>query len=199
MKIVKATIIGGLLAGALMSPSGSAIADDRHDFHIAQGHLPPPGKCRIWFPGRAPGRQPDPGDCRELSHRVPRGAWLVGHDRRWHYDEIHDRHFRREVFDAPRYSRREEIRNDVKDFHVARKAVIEDRKDLHGSYQELNKDRAELRRDIRSGASKQEILQDRREIRDDMKKIDANRKDLRQSQEKLQAAHRELKSDVHGR
>jgi predicted nuclease with TOPRIM domain len=82
---------------------------------------------------------------------------------------------------------------------VARKAVIEDRKDLHGSYQELNKDRAELRRDIRSGASKQEILQDRREIRGDMKKIDANRKDLRQSQEKLQAAHRELKSDVHGR
>lgn len=44
---------------------------------LPAGHLPPPGMCRIWFPGRPPGHQPAPGRCRELRHEVPVGAWLV--------------------------------------------------------------------------------------------------------------------------
>jgi len=48
------------------------------ELHIPQGHLPPPGSCRIWYPGRPPGHQPPPGDCARLSHRVPLGAWLIG-------------------------------------------------------------------------------------------------------------------------
>jgi hypothetical protein len=44
---------------------------------IPPGHLPPPGECRIWYPGTPPGHQPPPGSCRELRHHVPRGAWLV--------------------------------------------------------------------------------------------------------------------------
>jgi len=43
---------------------------------IPKGHLPPPGKCRVWFPDRAPGQQPPPGDCEELQYRVPPGAYL---------------------------------------------------------------------------------------------------------------------------
>jgi hypothetical protein len=42
---------------------------------------------------------------------------------------------------------------------------------LRGDYQELRKDRAELRRDIRNGASKGELFKDRQEIRDDLKEI----------------------------
>ena len=44
---------------------------------IPPGHMPPPGKCRIWYPGEPPGKQPSPGDCLELRHKVPSGAWLI--------------------------------------------------------------------------------------------------------------------------
>jgi hypothetical protein len=44
---------------------------------IPPGHMPPPGKCRIWFPGKPPGQQPPPGDCWELERHVPPGAWLI--------------------------------------------------------------------------------------------------------------------------
>src|SRR3712207_1435459 len=30
---------------------------------ISQGHLPPPGECRLWLPDRAAGQQPPPGRC----------------------------------------------------------------------------------------------------------------------------------------
>ncbi|MBV2132175.1 tetratricopeptide repeat protein [Pseudomonas sp. MAP12] len=47
-------------------------------YRIPRGHRPPPGQCRIWFPGRSPGKQPPSGDCRQLRQRVPAGAWLIG-------------------------------------------------------------------------------------------------------------------------
>jgi len=47
------------------------------EIEIPRGHMPPPGKCRIWFPDRPPGHQPKPGKCKKLRHRVPSGAYLV--------------------------------------------------------------------------------------------------------------------------
>ena len=44
---------------------------------IPPGHLPPPGQCRIWIPGRPPGHQPPPGRCSSLASQVPPGAWLI--------------------------------------------------------------------------------------------------------------------------
>lgn len=44
---------------------------------VPPGHLPPPGKCRLWFPDRPPGHQPPPGDCRVLRREVPPGAHLI--------------------------------------------------------------------------------------------------------------------------
>ena len=46
-------------------------------FKIPPGHMPPPGKCRIWYPGRPPGHQPPAGDCEVLEGYVPPGAWLI--------------------------------------------------------------------------------------------------------------------------
>lgn len=44
---------------------------------IPRGHMPPPGLCRVWFPGRPPGHQPPPGPCAKLAHSVPPHAWLL--------------------------------------------------------------------------------------------------------------------------
>jgi hypothetical protein len=44
---------------------------------IPEGHLPPPGECRIWFPGKPPGQQPPPGRCSTLRREIPPGAWLL--------------------------------------------------------------------------------------------------------------------------
>ena len=52
-------------------------ADPCDDLDIPGGHRPPPGQCRIWFPGRSPGHQPPAGDCDELAADVPEGACLV--------------------------------------------------------------------------------------------------------------------------
>jgi hypothetical protein len=44
---------------------------------IPPGHLPPPGKCRLWYPDRPPGHQPPPESCGHLRAHAPVGAWLV--------------------------------------------------------------------------------------------------------------------------
>jgi len=44
---------------------------------IPPGHMPPPGKCRIWYSGRPPGHQPPGRDCEVLKRHVPPGAWLI--------------------------------------------------------------------------------------------------------------------------
>jgi hypothetical protein len=36
-------------------------ADER--IRVPRGHLPPPGECRTWYPGRPAGHQPPPYRC----------------------------------------------------------------------------------------------------------------------------------------
>jgi hypothetical protein len=199
MKIAQAKFLGTFVTAALLASGSVAVAKDDHEFRLPRGHMPPAGQCRIWYPGTPPGHQPAPGNCRVLSRQVPRGAWLIGHDRRWSYSELRDSRFRHADFDGLRYTGRKEIHRDIREIREARKEVREDQRQLKESYEELRRDRAELKKDIRSGASQKEIAQGRREIRDDMQKIGEAKRDLRGSQNKLEDARKELREDLRRR
>ena len=88
----------GLLAASLLTLSCSGLAIEgsyrseaptppppqtrkasSHPAHLGvpPGHLPPPGMCRVWFPGRPPGHQPPPTHCGEARHEAPMGAWVL--------------------------------------------------------------------------------------------------------------------------
>lgn len=44
---------------------------------IPNGHMPPPGSCRIWYPNRPAGQQPPPFKCGAGRLSIPLGAFLV--------------------------------------------------------------------------------------------------------------------------
>ena len=217
MANIKLTIAAGLLAVALCLPAATAAANDHSKLRVPPGHLPPPGKCRIWYPGRPPGHQPAFGDCRILSRQLPRGAWLVSRDRVWQYDDRPDYHYHRprayygkhDSRDDDGYrrgshsgrsdARPREVHKSVQDVREARKDLRDDREQLQTNREELKKDRAELRKDIRSGASRNEIRQDRREIREDVQKVKESKKEVRQSETRLEAARQDLSEDLRRR
>jgi hypothetical protein len=225
MNTLKLASVGGLLAGILMIPGSAAMADVKGKgvvaaskgnagWHIPPGHLPPPGQCRIWYPGRPPGHQPAPGNCRTLSLKVPRGALLVSRERTWTYDERPGRYYHRSPAfygrpdgrdddrryprgsDGRNYSDKREIRQGIRDVRDAHKDVRQAREELEKNREELKKDRAELRRDVRQGASQKEIRQDRREVRESAQKVAESEKKLQESQRQLDTARRELNRDL---
>ena len=70
---------------------------------VPRGHYPPPGECRLWFPGRPPGQQPPPARCGTLAGRVPYGAFILYNGREWdtRYDwREHERRNRGSVPDV---------------------------------------------------------------------------------------------------
>jgi hypothetical protein len=44
---------------------------------IPPGHLPAPGMCRVWMPGKPPGHQARPRDCDGIERSAPAGSWIV--------------------------------------------------------------------------------------------------------------------------
>ena len=48
---------------------------------IPPGHLPPPGKCRVWQPDQPPGQQPPPQPCGRARAAIGPGDWLL--ERTW--------------------------------------------------------------------------------------------------------------------
>ena len=77
---------------------------------IPPGHLPDPGECRVWIPGRAPGRQPRPRSraCTGIEAVAPAGSWIIyrrADDRRLVYIRLIDERrpgivIRNRIFDA---------------------------------------------------------------------------------------------------
>jgi len=72
-----------VLAGALDSLNinigigGDSGGKGRSAVNVPPGHMPPPGKCRIWYKNRKAGNQPAPGNCNKLKNKVPAGAVLI--------------------------------------------------------------------------------------------------------------------------
>jgi hypothetical protein len=52
-------------------------ADRRGPLGIPEGQLPPPGECRVWYPGRAAEEQPEGGGCGEAEKNAPPGSWIL--------------------------------------------------------------------------------------------------------------------------
>lgn len=68
--------------------------------HIPPGHYPPPGHCRLWYPGRPPGHQPPPVPCDWLV--VGPGAFILYNDAAWDADYDWHVHERRHPGSVPR-------------------------------------------------------------------------------------------------
>lgn len=52
---------------------------------VPPGHIPPPGQCRVWIPGRPAGRQARARSCDGIEREAPAGAMILyrpGEDRR---------------------------------------------------------------------------------------------------------------------
>ena len=77
---------------------------------IPPGHLPAPGMCRVWVPGKPPGHQARPRSCEGIERAAPAGSWIVyrpGRDRKVvHVREVDRRRagviVRLRVYDAQR-------------------------------------------------------------------------------------------------
>jgi hypothetical protein len=65
-----------------------AKASRPRELHVPPGHYPPPGQCRVWYPGTPPGHQPKPTRCSNLIGKVPAGAFVLYNERA--YDSKHD-------------------------------------------------------------------------------------------------------------
>lgn len=66
----KSTVV--VAAPPTASRTNTAVA-----LNVPPGHLPPPGECRVWIPGRPPGRQARPRSCNGIAAAAPAGAWIL--------------------------------------------------------------------------------------------------------------------------
>lgn len=72
---------GFVITGAEPASPQRQVVHSAKRLGIPPGQLPPPGLCRVWYPGRPPGHQPRAGNCAALAKRVPPGAWLISRER----------------------------------------------------------------------------------------------------------------------
>jgi hypothetical protein len=77
-----------LLGAALIGCSGKSIYQPERaepaprkstaaTLGIPPGHLPAAGQCRVWMPGKAPGKQARPRGCADIEASAPPGSWIV--------------------------------------------------------------------------------------------------------------------------
>jgi len=84
MRLYVAVLMLALLATAcasrtvvVASPPATSRANTAVTLGVPPGHLPPPGRCRIWIPGRPPGRQLRARSCNGIAAAAPAGSWIL--------------------------------------------------------------------------------------------------------------------------
>lgn len=80
---------------------GARVRGPRKLKGVPPGHYPPPGQCRVWYPGRPPGHQAPPTRCGALRGRVPRGAFVLYNSAAWDRDYDWRYHNRRHPGTVP--------------------------------------------------------------------------------------------------
>ncbi len=73
-----------------------------NELDIPRGHLPPPGECKVWIPGKPAGQQGPPQSCSSASRNAPSDAWVITHEGSRYRVNIFNR-TRRSVVDEVRY------------------------------------------------------------------------------------------------
>jgi len=83
----------------IVTPTPVVVVEPRR-VHIPPGHYPPPGYCRLWYPGRPPGQQPSPFPCHKPV-AVPSGAFILYKGVAWDSDYDWRAHSRRQPGSVP--------------------------------------------------------------------------------------------------
>jgi len=135
---------------------------------------------------------------RRISNRTSDGYWHHhdGYPRHFHYSRrpapVPPHRHGRQVgrFDDRVTYQKPAVGKDYQAIDSTPKEISDGRDQLRKQHAELKNDRAELRRDIRSGASKDEIMKDRQEIRDDQASMRKTREELANDRARLAATRR---------
>jgi hypothetical protein len=116
---MRKTLLALMLLGAVSVPAaaddqnGRRGRQDRYEDRIPPGHLPPPGECRVWYPGVPPGHQPPPFKCDDRDRYDRRSDGRYDRDDRYGRDERDYGGYERERRADERYEdRREDDRYD---------------------------------------------------------------------------------------
>ena len=67
-------VVGGPGERLVIASTGDV---DTRSLKVPPGHLPPVGQCRVWFPGRPPGKQPAASGCAGIARIAPAGSWIL--------------------------------------------------------------------------------------------------------------------------
>ncbi len=59
------------------SPTGRRQPSTAATLGIPPGHLPAPGRCRVWIPGEPAGHQRRSSSCAGIEGTAPAGSWVV--------------------------------------------------------------------------------------------------------------------------
>jgi hypothetical protein len=63
--------------------SAKASRSPRKVTKVPPGQYPPAGKCRLWYDGVAPGKQPKATECSKLKGKVPANSFVLYNGKDW--------------------------------------------------------------------------------------------------------------------